>query len=174
MTPDTEIPPELLEHLLKTEGVERTLRLYTERFNAVTARQQSQVDAWKSGFDATIRFAELAIRSLLLLCGGAAVALLSFAGSRGATAQSSLDAYAAAVTFFGGAAAGAVATAGLSYLSQSFFNDAEKRWCQVVAEVLRWGAVALWLGSLFAFYIGVQKASEAVSLSRWEKIDVHQ
>lgn len=104
MTPDTEITPELLEHLLKTEGVEKTLRLFTDRYNAITERHKADVDAWKSGFDAVITFAELAVKSLLLLCGGAAVALLSFAGNRGATGQASLDAYATAVALFGGAA----------------------------------------------------------------------
>ncbi|PPC85840.1 MAG: hypothetical protein CTY39_06285, partial [Hyphomicrobium sp.] len=71
-------------------------------------------DRWDiASFDAAMRFADLAIKSLLILCGGAAVALLSFAGTRASTGQESLDAYAAAVMLFGWSAAGAVLTAGL-------------------------------------------------------------
>lgn len=167
MTPDTEIPPELLEHLLKTEGFEKTLRLYTDRYNAITERHKTAVDSWKSGFDAVISFAELAIKSLLLLCGGAAVALLSFAGSRGATSQVSLDAYADAVLLFGGAAAGAVATAGLSYLAQSCLNAREQGW-EPAGEKLRVTAVVAWVASLVAFGYGSWTASTAIQLSKWE------
>lgn len=178
MTPDSEISPELLKHLLEKEGVEKTLRLYTDRYNAITARHASEIESWKSGFSAVISFAELAIKSLLLLCGGAAVALLSFAGSRGSTAQVSLDAYASAVGLFGAAAAGAVATAGVSYLSQSCFSAAarnvDRRWIGRLCQGLRFVAVAVWFSSLVAFGYGVAKASEAVSLSRWEKVEIQR
>lgn len=167
MTPDTEIPPELLQHLLKTEGIEKTLRLYTDRYNAITERHKATVEGWKNGFDAVIDFAELAIKSLLLLCGGAAVALLSFAGSRGATSQVSLDAYANAVMLFGGAAAGAVTTAGLSYLAQTCFNAHAQGW-EPFGEKLRYAAIVIWFGSLAAFGYGSWTASWAIQLSKWE------
>ncbi|MFN0219513.1 MAG: hypothetical protein ACKVP4_11950 [Hyphomicrobium sp.] len=173
MTPDTEIPPELLKHLLEEEGVEKTLRIYTERYNAITARHNSQAEIWKSGFEAVIKFAELAIKSLLILCGGAAVAVLSFAGSRGLTAQVSLDAYASAVAFFGIAAGGAVFTAGLSYLAQSGINAPETTW-EKLGNALRFLAISVWFVSLASFGYGVWHASEAVALSRWEKFEIKQ
>lgn len=173
MTPDTEIEPTLLKHLLETEGIEKTIRLYTGRYNAVTERHKVEVAASSSSFDATIGFAELAIKSLLLLCGGAAVALLSFAGSRASTTQISLDAYATAVAFFGAAAAGAVLTAGLSYLAQVSFTAHKQGW-EPCGEKIRYGAILVWFASILSFGYGVWKASEAVTLSRWESYEVHK
>jgi hypothetical protein len=170
MTPDTEIEPELLEQLLRNEGIEKTLRLYTDRYNAVTERHKADVEIWRGSFEAIISFAELAIKSLLLLCGGAAVALLSFAGSRSSTTQISLDAYATAVAYFGGAAAGAVLTAGLAYLAQVSFG--EKVWAKI-GERLRYAAIIAWLASLTGFAFGVWEAADAVMLSRWDKVEVH-
>ncbi len=138
-------------------------RLELDRAKLETEKAKLQSEAARPSFDAVIRFAELAIRSLLLLSGGAAVALLSFAGNRGATGKESLDAYAWAVMLFGGSASGSVLTAGLSYLGQSCFTaDHDK-----LGTLLRWIAIITWLGSLSAFGVGVKAASNAVSLSRY-------
>ena len=147
--------------------IDRENREYARQ--AALEQYRANSDARHSSFDATIRFAELAIKSLLVLCGGAAIAVLSFAGTRGATAQASLDAYAPAVCYFGIAAGGAVATAAISYLAQSFFtNDWDK-----TGRAFQGLAIILCLANLACFGIGVSNASTAVSLSRWEKFEIH-
>lgn len=135
---------------------------------AALQQHLAETEAGLKSFDAVIRFSELAIKSLLLLCGGAAVAVLSFAGSRGATTQVSLDEYALAVHYFGMAAGGAVATAGLSYLGQCFFTKDWDR-CGATFQAL---SIIVWLLSLAVFYVGVSHASAAVSLSRWQNIEI--
>jgi len=111
--------------------------------------------------ESTIKFAEIAIQSLLFLSGGAAVALLTFAGDQ----KTGLEQYAWAVSLFGWAAAGAVLTAGLSYLSQALFCaaiDYKSVRLYWIGEAFRALGVILWFASLGTFLCGVGSAADAV------------
>jgi hypothetical protein len=94
---------------------------------------RNQFDVWKAEqevrrpmFEAGMRYAELAIKSLILVSGGAAVALAGFAGgSLKADAHPMvLLALSSSVWWFALSAVGAVAVAGLAYLSQIAFIEA--------------------------------------------------
>jgi hypothetical protein len=115
-------------------------------------------------YDALTRYAELAIRSLLLVAGGAAVALAGFAGSSiGSSAAPVRQALAASLLWFGLAAAGAVATAGLAYASQALFLEVNEPWNERIGGVVRLVAVLLFIGSLACFVWGAYAASLAVA-----------
>lgn len=80
--------------------------------------------------ESTIKFADLTVRSLLLLNGGAALAVLTFAansakGSSGAVV--SAQDLAPSILLFGSGAATSVATAAASYVAQlSYTQDYKK------------------------------------------------
>lgn len=109
-----------------------------------------------------MRFAELAVRSLLILNGGAALGLLTFASNQTKNGGSSIN-YADAVCLFGVGAALSVMTAGLSYLAQYYFTHEDDDWQTWVARILRWGAIVVWLTSIALFVFGVRSAASAIS-----------
>ena len=82
-----------------------------------------EMERYRPGFEATIRFADIAIRSLLILNGGAALALLTFAGNAASRGQQ--ISFEWSLLAFGIGAAFSVATAGFSYLSQSLYTEGE-------------------------------------------------
>lgn len=109
-----------------------------------------------------MRFAELAVRSLLILNGGAALGLLTFASNQTKNGGSSIN-YADAVCLLGVGAALSVMTAGLSYLAQYYFTHEDDDWQTWVACILRWGAIVVWLTSIALFVFGVRSAASAIS-----------
>jgi hypothetical protein len=56
-------------------------RAEIERAKTDLLRYSATLERHRPGFEAVIRFADITIRSLLLLNGGSALALLSFAGA---------------------------------------------------------------------------------------------
>ena len=131
-----------------------------EMYRADLDRYKAQVEAQKPNREAVIKFAELAIRSLLLLTGGAAVALLAFAGHR------DVPNLATAIELFGWAASGAVLTAGASYLAQVFITEYDHgTWACWFGDALRVVAVVIWFVSLSLFMYGIYAAAGAVRTS---------
>jgi hypothetical protein len=106
----------------------------------------------------TIKFAELAIKSLLILNGGAAIAVLSFAGAQLKSGSLAIEAYSSGMQTFGFGAGLAVLTAGTSYLAQHFFSHMWDR----TGTFLQCLSVAIWLGGLTAFGMGVNFSTVAV------------
>jgi len=95
--------------------------------------------------EAVIKFADLTVRSLLILNGGAALAVLSFAANK----AGSNSALAWSVWYFGVGAACSVATAALSYFGQSFFShDRDSIGCWFQGSAIVFG-FAGWLLFLF-------------------------
>lgn len=134
-------------------------------------------DSQKSSRDAVIKFAEVGIRSLLILNGGAALSLLAFVG-HGSSAPGSKFVpadWAAVFACFAIGAAFAVITAGLSYLAQVISFDLPRRapefvrrWAPTAtrANVFGWfrnaaiGASVIGIG---AFIVGLLAAYCAMS-----------
>lgn len=127
-------------------------------------RFKVEADAAKPALEGVIKFAELAIRSLLLLTGGAALAVLTFAGDRWPSNPDAVAAYACAVQLFGYSALAAVAVSGMAYLSQVLLTEdgpgsPKEKW----GHRLRVFCVFVWFGSLGAFGWGVHVAAKAVT-----------
>ena len=57
-------------------------RLEVERQRLAVEQQRIRVEAYTPGLEGIIKFAEICIRSLLILNGGSALALLSFPAAR--------------------------------------------------------------------------------------------
>lgn len=117
---------------------------------------------FKESFEATMRFAELAVRSLLILNGGAALGLLTFASNHTKNGGTPID-YADAVCYFGVGAALSVLTAGMSYLAQYYFTHENEDWQLTLASCLRWGAIGAWLVSIILFLCGVSAAANSIA-----------
>lgn len=116
----------------------------------------------KESFEATMRFAELAVRSLLILNGGAALGLLTFASNQSKNGGAPID-YADAILFFGVGAALSVLSAGLSYLAQCYFTRENGNWQTKAGHVLRGVAIVAWLVSIALFIFGVRAATAVLS-----------
>ena len=117
-----------------------------------------------------MRFAELSVRSLLVLNGGAALALIAFAANAATRADDAtgfLAAYVDAIWAFGLGACLAVLVAGLAYLSQTLMVEAEhgKIWNKI-GHGLRIVAVVIWLASLTLFVVGIRNAVTSLSSPR--------
>lgn len=111
---------------------------------------------------ALVTFAELSIKHLFFLTGGAAIALLAFTGDAldKASATVALQKISQALYWWGVAAALAVLVPGLAYAAQLFSWEGGPRW---PFHTFRVAAITSWLVSLFLFYIGVQHASMAMN-----------
>lgn len=84
-------------------------------------------DSNRMMFESVMGFSHLAIRSLLLLNGGAAIALLAFTGhlaSNEAAGPKVIEALSGAILLFGSGAGCGTAVALLAYISQSLFHSA--------------------------------------------------
>ncbi|WP_223505517.1 hypothetical protein [Pseudomonas sp. GL-RE-29] len=112
---------------------------------------------------ATIATSHLAIKSALIINGGAAVAFLAFLGTAwsrfsGAAVKgllaSSLEHFVMGVMFTG-------VGAGVAYICQAAFGDEFGKHSEKIGGVLRWLAVFLVLGSFWKFYEGCQVALKA-------------
>ena len=132
------------------------------------------IQAKQTNTEATYRYGELSVRSLLILNGGAALALLTLAGSA-KTGLVSINAgdLAGLVWYFGAGAGLSVLTSGLAYLSQSFYAQhnepmtedeealAAVNWIwRRLGHAFRIAAMVAWLSSLGLFSFGVWQASQ--------------
>ena len=126
-------------------------------------RWKAETDARKPLIEAGARYAELAIRSLLIVSGGAALALIGFAGSalKDNTTLVGMRELASSVRYFSLAAAGSVAVAGLSYLSQAIMLDAAEPWNARIGGIVRLLAILMFVASLACFLVGAFAASSA-------------
>ena len=138
-------------------------RLALERDRTNLEIQRLQVEALRPGIDAVIRFAEIGIRSLLILNGGAALALLSFASS--ASSRNEPVTFKTSLCAFGAGAALSVLTAGLSYAAQSAYNREARRPVpdQFIGGWLRNIAFVCGLIALGAFVVGMISAAQSFS-----------
>jgi hypothetical protein len=131
---------------------------WRDRFDHWKADQEAQRPFVEMG----ARFAELAIKSLLIISGGAAVALGGFAKSD-PTNVFVHHAFVSSAWWFAVAAFGSVITAGLSYLSMAFAVDArDTSWGPKVAEFGRVAGIIVFILSLVFFGWGAYLADSAL------------
>jgi hypothetical protein len=140
-------------------------RLALDKSRLGLEHYRAEVEARKPLVEGLLRFAELTVRSLLILNGGSAMALLAFAGNAMARGTDGyVKSLAPAVLAFGVGATLSVATAAFSYLAQLFLIEPE-------SERLRWWlgggmrvvAVLCGLGALIIFVYGIWILSKAFS-----------
>ncbi len=125
------------------------------------------VEAVNSSVLAAITFAGAAIKGLILINGGAAIAILAFLGHVASTPEltfAEFEALGSALIAFGwGALAGAM-TAGSSYLSQIYFSEVTKsgsKCAGVAGKIFRLTAVALAIFGYGVFVYGLYTAASA-------------
>jgi hypothetical protein len=122
-------------------------------------------DETKRGvFDAGIRFADMALRALLIINGGAAVALLTFAGNAGrlGIAVQSGRTFAPLITFGAGAAI-SIMTAFLAYVAQMiYFEVAPHERGLLIGNRVRAACVACGIASWLLFCVGLYFASKII------------
>lgn len=154
-----------------------------QQIEADTHRAKAEIDAhyahWKLGveretathltmFKAIVDFALAAIRGLIIVNGGAIIALLALLGhlwdQDAASAQAVIRAIRPALYCFVAGTGGGVLTAALAYLSQVLFQElGSRRW---LGEVFRVPALVVAMGSLVAFTLGAIWAVNAFTLPR--------
>jgi hypothetical protein len=122
--------------------------------------------------DAAVTFAGATIKALLLLNGGAAVALLAFIGhlvtSNGSDLAISPTALGPALLLFSWGALCGGAVAALSYLAQILFKEEsqrESRAWTIAAEAFRISAVSTAIAGFVLFGVAVSKAAAVFGVS---------
>ena len=124
-------------------------------------RARLELDRARPVYDAGIRFAEMTVRSLLILNGGAALALFTIAGNAdkiGVKPQIAELSW-MAVCFAAGAAL-AVSTAFLSYVAQTVYVEVQPHERATrIGNRVRKGVVVFGLLSMTAFIVGVWRST---------------
>lgn len=110
-------------------------------------------------FHGQMEFAVLALKSIVLVNGAAAVALLAFLaqiwGKKSATAVAAAAGSSLGWFVFGTACG--VAAAAFSYFAQTLYRERSRRW----GAVARWVAIGLGTAGLVAFALGAWNAIDA-------------
>lgn len=153
--------PEVENTLLRLELDKR--RLHLERYRARLEQHRVHHDIRKPYVESGIRFADVTVRSLLILNGGAALALLAFAGNTATkTNIEYLPKLAPALQLFGWGATLSVATPALSYLAQMLLLRPSSGWKWELGVGLRIIAILSAAASLVMFFMGIQRAASGL------------
>ncbi|CAI8811393.1 MULTISPECIES: hypothetical protein [Pseudomonas] len=138
-----------------------------ENSEVLKARLQLSLDAHKHNlsanlemFKSIIQSGQNALKTMLLLNGGAAIALLAFIGKLSDNNSSAIPDFAYSLTAFVIGALAIGITSCLTYLSQMAFDSAVK-WHNNVATTLHATCGALGLVSISAFAYGTYKTYQA-------------
>lgn len=154
------------ENQKSPEGVERSQEAL-ERFKSVLGDWQNDNqrnhEMRLEMLRATIGTSHLAIKSALLINGGAAVAFLAFLGTAWSRFPSASvkELLAGALGHFIWGVMLTGIGAGMAYICQAAFGGELGRYGNKLAEPLRWGATLMILGSFVLFYFGCSVAIKA-------------
>jgi hypothetical protein len=159
---------ELERYRAETDRLRATLdqeRLELEKHRADLDRYRAKLDTETNQrrpmFEAVIRFAEMSVRSLLILNGGAALALLTFATS--AALRGGTLGFKTALLAFGAGAALSVVTAAFSYLAQSYYAVSEGQdQAHKLGQIFRHAGMICAVLGLAAFFAGVGLVASAL------------
>jgi hypothetical protein len=111
-------------------------------------------------FDATIRYGDQAIKSAVLINGGAAVGVLTFLGH--VSSQLIQQECATSLLFFIIGVLFATVTYGISYLAQRAYQRAQfEQKANIHADILSWMAIGFMCISYLLFLFGSLRACEA-------------
>jgi hypothetical protein len=127
-------------------------------------------DEWeKKNLDHAITFAVEALKTALLLNGGAAIALLTLVGALSVKdsvkVRFAIGPIKDALTWFGWGVGAVVVSLSLGYMSQIAFMEhvrASKDWNIYQANITRLLGIASLLGSVYFFYLGIWSALEGI------------
>lgn len=138
-----------------------------ENTEALKARLQLSLEEHKYNlsanlemFKSIIQSGQNAIKTMLLLNGGAAIALLAFIGKLSDNNSSAIPDFAYSITAFVIGALAIGITSCLTYLSQIAF-DSDVKWHNKIGTTLQATCVALGLTSISAFAFGTYKTYQA-------------
>lgn len=124
-------------------------RFKLEQIRVDIERYRAEHEARRPMLNMQARLADAAVRSSLLLNGGAALALLNLKMSPGA------------VVVFGLGAAFGAGAASMGFVASLVLAEHSEH--PVLGNLLRWSAIACGAASLAAFVVGIILASQAIS-----------
>lgn len=160
-TNDAERQLELEVRRMEAENEIR--KLWLERYKARVELYRTHYDIRKPFVESGTKFADLAIRSLLILNGGAALALLAFLGNTlGKSQVVDLAKLGPALQAFGLGAALSVITPASAYIAQLMLLRPTSGTKQDIGNGIRLLAIMFWLSGLFFFLRGIYLASSAL------------
>lgn len=135
-------------------------KLELERDRLKNEEKRTEIERQRPFNEGLFKFADLSVRSLLILNGGAAIGLLTFAASASKNDSIATSSLASCVIWFASGAALSVTTAALSYLAQVKFQETpHSKW----GPWLRRFACLSFAFSLGFFMWGMWQASNRLS-----------
>ena len=128
---------------------------------------EQRVEVWKSGIESINAYANDALRGLLILNGGAAIAILAFLGqvlSKGPEPpRFSVPSFVTPLMLFGRGVLCSAVASGLGFLSQLCFHDFHHRRS---GNWFRFSAIAIVIVGWALFIIGLSKTGAAFIAAR--------
>lgn len=160
---DDEETPRLSEARWRAQ-FEANLAHWSVEHEAKMEKWRADFEVSKMGFEAITTFSSITIRSLLILNGAAAIAILTFVGDQSkSVAGFNVKPWLPAFEVFGWGTFLAVLCSALTYLSQVFIHEPDNvKVKSYLGEPLRWLAVLAGAGSLFAFICGLYRSMAAL------------
>lgn len=134
-------------------------RLTNEHYRLSLDRGKIELDARSKTFDAIIRFADITLRSLLILNGGAALGFITFSAGKTVPSAYTADGMGSILWTFGIGAALAVLTAGLSYLNQVIYAEVDTQQAKKWGDRFRYLTIIVAISSWVSFIYGAWQAS---------------
>lgn len=151
------------------EGVPRSdeqLELLKAKFTDQLNDNQRQFESSLEMLRSTIAISHLALKSSILINGGAAVAMLAFMGGawNHLPSQGAKTAIACALSMFVYAVLVAGVSTGCAYIAQAALGGEWGEKAEKVGELFRWITVILFFASMILFYLGASSAGRGFSL----------
>ncbi|MDD1960083.1 hypothetical protein NP534_08185 [Pseudomonas sp. 39004] len=155
-----------------TSGLDKFINSASEESESILIERlkaylQSEVEKEKYNhsadlemFKSVIQTGQNALRAIVLLNGGAAVALLAFIGKLADVSRLNIPLFAAPLTIFVVGAFLSTISSGLTYLTQLLYSE-EGKWRTRAGVSLQIASVLLGLTSLCLFGYGTYRAYEA-------------
>jgi len=122
------------------EPTEAQKKIQQREWEGQMAHYNAQVQSGLEGFRSTVAFAQAALKSSILINGGAAVAILAFIGhiwNKGLSSPIQNQISGSLILFFLGVLVSAMATA-TSYLTQVFYSELQDH-----ARALKWRMISI-------------------------------
>jgi hypothetical protein len=145
--------------VVSTELAQAKLESYKAELTKWVAETE-HVNAWNlEGFRQVIALGQSALKSVMLINGGASVAILAFIGHLVSSEHSTLSIlpFAEALRFFVIGVFMAAMANGATYLTQLAY-DSDVEWQQFTGKILHVITVLVAIGSFVAFFFGANEA----------------
>lgn len=158
-----------LECKATKEGVPRSdeqLELLRAQFTDQLNDNQRQFESNIEMLRSTIAISHLALKSSILINGGAAVAMLAFMGGAWSSlpSQSAKTGIALALSMFVYAVLVSGVSTGCAYIAQAGLGGEWGKHSEIIGEVFRWITLSLFFVSMALFFLGARSAAGGFSL----------